>query len=197
MLVLPDEAEPQISVRQPRASPPANESSCGIPLDTISGAGRISRREAGTTRASLGAAPVAASICSALVAGFLAADLSGQFGEGGEEKIKGRLVAADEKTVEADIRTRNFQRTRAKGQLGASNSVRFLFAKRSMLSWLAIVKRMRQISAGPTGITASFRVSCSWAKAGAQSIFRNHPAALALPAFCYYRVSLHCSGAIV
>src|SRR5271167_2019509 len=39
-LVLPEEAAPQISVRQPRARPPVNESSCGMPLDTISGAGR-------------------------------------------------------------------------------------------------------------------------------------------------------------
>src|SRR3981081_548761 len=132
MLVLPDEADPQISVRQPRASPAVNESNCRIPLDTISGEGRISRREAGTTRASLGAMLAEASIWSTLVAGFLAADFSGQFGEGGKEKIKGRLVAADEKTVEADILTRNCQRMRARLSSGQI-SVRFLFAKRSML----------------------------------------------------------------
>src|SRR3979411_3240745 len=114
MLVLPDEADPQISVRQPRARPAVNESNCRIPLDTISGEGRISRREAGTTRASLGAMLAEASIWSTLVAGFLAADFSGQFGAGEKEKIKGRLVAADEKTVEADILTRNCQRTRAR-----------------------------------------------------------------------------------
>jgi hypothetical protein len=50
-----------------------------------------------------------ASIWSTLVAGFLIPDFSGLFGESGKEKIKGRLVAADEKTVEADIRTRNFR----------------------------------------------------------------------------------------
>src|SRR6202142_4611963 len=52
-LVLPDEAAPQISVRQPRAKPPVSASSCGMPLDTISGAGRTARREAGTTGANL------------------------------------------------------------------------------------------------------------------------------------------------
>jgi hypothetical protein len=106
--VLPDEAGPQISVRQPRGRPPVNESSCAIPLETISGAGRISSREAGTTRASIGAAPTAAKISSAFVAGFLSpssADFFGQRGEGGKGKIKGRLVAADEKIGEADILT--------------------------------------------------------------------------------------------
>src|SRR5258708_35055253 len=55
-LVLPDEAVPQISVRQPRARPPVSKSSCGMPLETISGAGRTSRRVAGTHDASHGLA---------------------------------------------------------------------------------------------------------------------------------------------
>jgi hypothetical protein len=107
MLVLPEEAAPQISVRQPRGKPPVNESSCGIPLEAISGAGRTSSRDAGTTAASLGATPTAANICAALLTGFLggfsANSSGGQNGEGGGEKIKGRLVAADEKNGEADI----------------------------------------------------------------------------------------------
>src|ERR1019366_4505747 len=90
-LVLPDEAVPQISVRQPRARPPVSKSSCGIPLDTISGAGRTSRREAGTTAASFGMAPTRAKISAV------------ERGEERGEKIKGRLMAADEKTGEADI----------------------------------------------------------------------------------------------
>ena len=61
-LVLPDEAVPQISVRQPRGRPPVSKSSCGMPLDTISGAGRVSSREAGTTAVSLGMAPKRAKI---------------------------------------------------------------------------------------------------------------------------------------
>src|SRR5208337_1235568 len=98
-LVLPDEAVPQISVRQPRARPPVSKSSCGMPLETISGAGRTSRREAGTTAASLGVAPTWAKISAVFFAGFPAVERR----KDGGEKIKGRPMAADEKTGEADI----------------------------------------------------------------------------------------------
>src|SRR6266851_246575 len=98
-LVLPDEAVPQISVRQPRARPPVSESSCGMPLETISGAGCTSRREAGTTAASLGIAPTLAKISAV----FSAIESAFDRGEDRGEKIKGRPVAADEKTGEADI----------------------------------------------------------------------------------------------
>jgi len=70
-LVLPDEAVPQISVRQPRARPPVSESSCGMPLETISGAGRTSRREAGTTAASSEMAPHVGQNLRGLLCGFL------------------------------------------------------------------------------------------------------------------------------
>jgi len=62
-----------------------------MPLDTISGAGRTSRREAGTTAASFGMAPTRAKISAV------------ERGEDCGEKIKERLMAADEKTGEADI----------------------------------------------------------------------------------------------
>jgi len=84
-----------------------------MPLETISGAGRTSRREAGTTAASFGIAPTAAKI-SAVERG----------GEGGGEKIKGRPMAADEKIGEADIlprllSVRNCQGTQRAGSARA------------------------------------------------------------------------------
>jgi hypothetical protein len=102
-LVLPDEAAPQISVRQPRGIPPVSKSSCGMPLETISGAGRTSRREAGTTGASLAMALALVKIwvkilvkISAVAVFFAVAAV--EHGEDNAEKIKGRPVAADEKT---------------------------------------------------------------------------------------------------
>ena len=77
-LVLPDDAVPQISVRQPRARPPVSESSCGMPLETISGAGRTSRREAGTTAASLEIAPTWAKISAVFLAFFVCVLLRGR-----------------------------------------------------------------------------------------------------------------------
>ncbi len=73
-----------------------------MPLETISGAGRPSRREAGTTAASFGMALTWAKISAADLAGFL--PFSAADRKDGGEKIKGRPVAADEKTGEADIR---------------------------------------------------------------------------------------------
>jgi hypothetical protein len=49
----PEEAGPQISVRQPRGRPPVSMSMAAMPLDTISGAGRTASREAAVTPASL------------------------------------------------------------------------------------------------------------------------------------------------
>src|SRR3981081_4021346 len=105
-LVLPDEAVPQISVRQPRARPPVSKSSCGMPLETISGAGRTSRREAGTTAASFGIAPTAAKISAVFFFAFAIFSAVECGGEEGGEKIKGRPMAADEKIGEADILSR-------------------------------------------------------------------------------------------
>ena len=53
-LVRPEEADPQISLKHPRGKPPVRASISGIPLDTISGEGRTSSRDAGATPASLG-----------------------------------------------------------------------------------------------------------------------------------------------
>jgi len=108
-LVLPDEAVPQISVRQPRARPPVSESSCGMPLETISGAERTSRREAGTTAASLEMAPTWAKISVVFFAVFSAIDSAFERGEDRGEKIKERPMAADEKIGEADILSRYCQ----------------------------------------------------------------------------------------
>ena len=52
-VVRPEEAGPQISVRQPRGRPPVSASIAAMPLETISGAGRTASREAGVTPASL------------------------------------------------------------------------------------------------------------------------------------------------
>jgi hypothetical protein len=86
-------------MRPCRRFPPVSTSSCGIPLETISGAGRTSRREAGTTAASLETAPTWAKISEVFLAVFSAIERRDDCGE----KIKGRPMAADEKTGEADI----------------------------------------------------------------------------------------------
>jgi hypothetical protein len=53
-LVRPEEADPQISLRHPRGSPPVSASISRMPLEIISGEGRTARREAGVTPASFG-----------------------------------------------------------------------------------------------------------------------------------------------
>jgi hypothetical protein len=70
-----------------------------MPLETISGDWRISRPVAGTTEASFGRAPIWARMAAAFLLVFSAVERGGNAGG----KIKGRLVAADEKTGEADI----------------------------------------------------------------------------------------------
>ncbi len=136
-LVRPEEAVPQISVRQPRARPPVSVSSCAMPLETISGVARISRREAGTTAANLGLVPIRAEISAAFLMIFAAVG-RGETEETAEEKIKWRPVAADEKTGEADILSRNCQGTQR--ACGPRWRIRFLFANCSISFWLAIVK---------------------------------------------------------
>jgi hypothetical protein len=77
-----------------------------MPLETISGAKRKSRREAGTTAAKLEIAPTWAKISTVFSA------IESAFERGGEdrgEKIKERPMAADEKTGEADIFSRDCQ----------------------------------------------------------------------------------------
>src|SRR4029077_3824477 len=53
MLVRPEDSGPQTSVRHPRGRPSLRASTCAIPQETVSGAGRISRREAAVTPVSL------------------------------------------------------------------------------------------------------------------------------------------------
>ena len=48
-LVFPDEAEPLISVKQPRGMPPAIAFNSEMPVESISGLGRTSSRDAGRT----------------------------------------------------------------------------------------------------------------------------------------------------
>src|SRR6266498_1183154 len=48
-VVFPDEAEPQISVKQPRGMPPAIAFNSAMPVESISGLGRTSNRDAGRT----------------------------------------------------------------------------------------------------------------------------------------------------
>ncbi len=98
-LVLPEEAAPQISVRQPRAKPPLNASSEGMPLGTISGAGRTASREAGTSAASFGVALMRDTISAVSLPASPACERGADDGE----KIKGRPVAAAENNGEADI----------------------------------------------------------------------------------------------
>jgi hypothetical protein len=71
-----------------------------MPHETISGAGRTSRREAGATAASFGSALNCASNAALERRG----------------KIKGRPTAADENTGEADILPQNFRELREADQ---------------------------------------------------------------------------------
>src|SRR5712692_9311694 len=107
----------------PPARPPVSESSCGMPLETISGAGCTSRREAGTTAASLGIAPTWAKISAV----FSAAD---DRGDDRGEKIKGRPVAADEKIGEADILFSQLSGN-AEGRMSPGEAVCSLFVRLS------------------------------------------------------------------
>jgi hypothetical protein len=110
----------------------------------MAGAGRTSSREAGTTAASLEAVPTAANISAALATGFLggsSANSSEQSGEGGVEKIKGRLVAAAEKNGEADIIDSQFSGNSGLIIPGDISYFRFLFARGSMRLWLQVVNR--------------------------------------------------------
>jgi hypothetical protein len=95
-----------------------------MPLETISGIARA-RCEAGTTAASLEMALTCANISAVFLADFTAALSAVERGEGGE-KIKGRLVAAAEKTKEADIHSHNYQGTQSTNGLGRLSNSLFL-----------------------------------------------------------------------
>ena len=125
-----------------------------MPLETISGAGRTSRREAGTTAASLEIAPTWAKISAVFFAVFSAIErVVERGGEDRGEKIKERPMAADEKIGEADILSRYCQlaivrERRGQDQPGARR-FRFLFAYVSIALRAAIVKAVRLESISP------------------------------------------------
>ena len=102
-----------------------------MPLETISGAGRTSRREAGTTAASLEIAPTWAKISAVFFAVFSAIErVVERGGEDRGEKIKERPMAADEKIGEADILSRYCQLAIVRERRGydqPGRSVAFVF----------------------------------------------------------------------
>jgi len=108
-VVRPEEAGPQISVRHPRGRPPVRESMARMPLETISGAGRISSREAGVTRASLGSAAARSADRSGRTRwGGRPSDVSEGRDTSGTalaSKTKGRPRAAEVETTAEDIRS--------------------------------------------------------------------------------------------
>jgi hypothetical protein len=112
--VRPEEAGPQISLRHPRGSPPASLSISRIPLETISGAGRTSNREAAVTPASLGNAARRCKTCAGF---FFAAKTTAP-------------SAGAEKSGEA-IRTSKFSGNAEAAGRGCELRIRFLFAKRN------------------------------------------------------------------
>jgi hypothetical protein len=113
-----------------------------MPLETISGTGRASRREAGRTAASLGVARTWAKISAT----FWAPLSTCEGGEDGKEKIKGRPVAAEEKTVEADILSRNCQGTlRGRSSPGEMLIFAFCSPTRKYLSQPGLSRRFCDI----------------------------------------------------
>jgi hypothetical protein len=96
----------------PRAKPPVSKSSCGMPLETISGAARAARREAGTTAASLEMALTWAKI-SAVSWQISLRLFSASTQRRRRRKNKRAAVAAAEKTGEADIHSHNYQGTQS------------------------------------------------------------------------------------
>jgi len=82
MLVRPEEAGPQISVMHPRGRPPESSSISGMPLETISGAGRTSRREAGEIPANFGIADRGSKPTGVFFGGKTKPVVSGETGTG-------------------------------------------------------------------------------------------------------------------
>jgi hypothetical protein len=111
-LVRPEEAGPQISVRHPRGRPPVSASSSRTPLETISGVGRISSRDAAVTPASLGTAD---------------RRLKTNADHSEAAMATGRPAAAVE-TGEDDIETSDFREHQSRGRLLANYRIRLLFA---------------------------------------------------------------------
>ena len=113
-LVRPDEAGPKISVRHPRGSPPVRASIAWIPVETISGAGRASSRDAAVTPVNLGSAEKRSKSIAALFSGT---------------KPIGRCIAAWEKTSGEAIKPPNFRERRSqKASERLRKQFRFSFA---------------------------------------------------------------------
>src|ERR1700735_4913778 len=130
----PEEAGPQISVRQPRGRPPVSVSMAAMPLDTISGAGRTASREAAVTPASLESCKGRVSpVLSARCGGRASLKSSTPSGSGQTSasfslaKTKGRLWAAEVENTAEDI----ISSEKISGNAGARKlrrHFRFLFA---------------------------------------------------------------------
>jgi len=135
-LVLPDEAAPQISLKHPRGQPPVSASSSRTPLETMSGAGRTSSRDAGVTCASAGRAGIRSPL--------------GGFPEPGAMG----LPSATEKSGIDDMRPLNF-RERQGGVVVLRGDIRFLFAFKIVLHPAWIVKRTKVRGSRGPGITTS------------------------------------------
>ena len=135
-VVRPEDAGPQISVKQPRGRPPVRTSIATIPLDTISGAGRTANREAGVMPASLasleektevGKTEVDKTRCGGRPsAQTSAAEGCAQSSVPSSIKTKGRPWAAEVETTAEDIDPRENFRERRSGK--ARRQFRFLFA---------------------------------------------------------------------
>ena len=113
-VVRPEEAGPQISVRHPRGRPPVRASMLEMPLETISGAGRISSREAGVMCANLGSEEarsaeksVGRMRCGGRARGCPCDGWEGRDTSGTAlaSKRKGRPRAAEVETTAEDIRS--------------------------------------------------------------------------------------------
>src|ERR1019366_5525833 len=110
-VVRPEEAGPQISVRQPRRRPPVRGSIAAMPLGTISGAGRTANREAAVTPASLASLKAAGKIAGTTRCGGCpspkgsAPEGCGQISATSSSlsKTKGRPWAAEVETTAEDI----------------------------------------------------------------------------------------------
>jgi len=100
-VVRPEEAGPQISVRQPRGRPPVSASISAMPLETISGAGRTANREAGVTPASLASLNVPGMNTPVEMAGTTRC--GGRPSATSSSKAKGRPWAAEVETTAEDI----------------------------------------------------------------------------------------------
>jgi hypothetical protein len=127
MLVRPEEAGPKISVRHPRGSPPVSASIAWIPVETISGTGRILSRDAAVTPLSLGSAERRLRRSAHLSSGA---------------KTTGRFIAAWKQTRGEAIRPRNFRERRSRKASGESRVVSLFIRLRKFCSLTKNLSRL-------------------------------------------------------